>query len=52
MTAAATTAFDRVLAEGEANTTDLPVDAWVYGVGAFAALVALLLITLAFGKDR
>ena len=47
-----TSAAARVLAEGEAHTTDLPVEAWVYGVGVFTALVVLLLITLSFGKDR
>ena len=31
---------------------DLPVEPWALGVGAFALLVVLLLITLAFGKDR
>jgi hypothetical protein len=47
-----TSAAARILAEGEAHSTDLPMDPWAYGVAAFAALVVLLLITLSFGKDR
>jgi len=31
---------------------DLPGEPWMLGVGAFAVLVLLLLITLSFGKDR
>ena len=49
MTAAAV----RLLAaEGEPVGRDLPVDPWVYGVGAFVLLSVLLLVTLSFGKDR
>jgi hypothetical protein len=46
------TAAVRVLAEGEGTTRDLPVEPWAMGVGAFALLVVLLLVTMAFGKDR
>lgn len=46
-----TAAAALVLAESETGT-DLPVAPWAIGVGAFAALVVLLLVTLAFGKDR
>ena len=31
---------------------DLPGEPWMLGVGAFALLVVLLLVTLAYGKDR
>jgi hypothetical protein len=41
-----------VLAETEQKGRDLPLDPWAIGVGAFVLLVALLLITLSFGKDR
>ena len=47
-----TDAVRLLAAEGEAHTTDLPMPAWAYGVGVFAALVLLLLVTLTFGKDR
>lgn len=49
------TAAARLLAESESGTApvhELPVDPIFIGAGAFAILVALLLITLAFGKDR
>lgn len=48
MTAAAAS----LLAEGASTANELPVPAWAIGAGAFAGLVVLLLITLAFGKDR
>ena len=42
----------RLLAvEGE-HGRELPVEPWVYGVGAFGILLVLLLVTLSFGKDR
>jgi hypothetical protein len=47
-----TAAAARVLAETAEKGRDLPVPPWVVGVGAFVALVALLLVTLSFGKDR
>jgi hypothetical protein len=31
---------------------DLPGEPWMIGLGAFALLVVMLLITLSFGKDR
>lgn len=31
---------------------DLPGEPWMLGVGAFALLVLMLVITLSFGKDR
>jgi hypothetical protein len=31
---------------------DLPGEPWMLGLGAFALLVLMLLITLSFGKDR
>ena len=31
---------------------DLPGEPWMLGLGSFALLVVLLLITLQFGKDR
>lgn len=37
--------------EGEV-ARELPVEPWVYGVGAFALLFMLLLVALSFGKDR
>jgi len=46
------TAASRLLAVGETQGTELPVEPWVLGVGAFVALVLLLLVTLSFGKDR
>lgn len=42
----------RLLATGEETTRELPVEPWVMGVLAFGILVALLLVTMAFGKDR
>ena len=39
-------------AEGEGHARELPVEPWAYGVGAFALLVVLLAITMAFGQDR
>lgn len=49
------TAAARLLAESETGTQpvhELPLDPMVIGALAFAILVALLLITLSFGKDR
>jgi hypothetical protein len=48
------TAAVRVLAQGEENVRDLPLglEPWGLGVGVFAILVVLLLVTLTFGKDR
>jgi hypothetical protein len=46
-----TVAAARVLAE-TSQGRDLPVEPWAIGLGAFLALVVLLLITLSFGKDR
>jgi len=40
-----------VAAEGEAGR-ELPVEPWVFGLGAFGLLFVLLLVTLSFGKDR
>lgn len=42
----------RLLATSEGTPRELPVEPWVLGVGTFGLLVALLLVTLAFGKDR
>ena len=39
-------------AETEHHGRDLPVEPWVYGVVAMGIFIALLLVTLAFGKDR
>ena len=39
-----------LLAEGKG--VSLPVPPWAIGLGAFLGLSVLLLITLAFGKDR
>jgi hypothetical protein len=36
----------------EAPHRELPAPSLVYGISVFAALLALLLITLAFGKGR
>lgn len=47
-----TAAAARLLAEGATSGTELPAPPWVIGVGAFVGLVALLLLTLTFGKDR
>ncbi len=41
-----------VLAETSDKGRDLPIPPVAVGVGAFALLVVLLLITLTFGKDR
>lgn len=46
-----TTAVIQLLAEGGGGR-DLPVAPWAIGLGAFTLLVALLLLTLSFGKDR
>ena len=46
------TAAVHLLAEGEANARELPLEPWALGVGTFLLLVVLLAITLAFGKDR
>jgi len=46
-----TAAIERFAAQTETGR-DLPAEPWVIGVGAFALLVVLLLITLQFGKDR
>ena len=46
------TAAINVFAEQTQTGRDLPGDPWMMGVGAFALLVVLLLITLSFGKDR
>jgi len=46
-----TTAAIRLMAEA-ARGRDLPVAPWAIGLGAFALLVTLLLVTLSFGKDR
>ncbi len=42
----------RLAAEGGSTAHELPVQPWVIGLGAFIALIGLLLVTLAFGKDR
>ena len=39
-------------AETEHHGRDLPVEPWVYGAVAMGIFIALLLVTLAFGKDR
>ena len=41
-----------LLATGEPQGRELPVEPWVFGLGAFLVLVLLLAVTLAFGKDR
>ena len=41
-----------VLAESGQQGRDLPLEPWAIGLGAFLVLTALLLVTLAFGKDR
>lgn len=46
------TAASRLHAVGEAHGTELPLEPWALGVGAFVALALLLLVTLSFGKDR
>ncbi len=47
-----TAAVVRLAVEGESAGRDLPLEPWAMGVLAFALLGTLLLITLAFGKDR
>jgi hypothetical protein len=47
-----TVAALRVLAETGERGRDLPAEPWVIGVAAFLGLIALLLVTLTFGKDR
>jgi hypothetical protein len=37
---------------GSEHGVDLPAEPWVIGLTVFALLVALLLITLTWGKDR
>lgn len=39
-------------AETEHHGRELPMDPLAYGLIAFSILVALLLLTMAFGKDR
>jgi hypothetical protein len=46
------TAAITVFAEQTQTGRNLPGEPWMLGVGAFALLVVLLLITLSFGKDR
>jgi hypothetical protein len=46
-----TAAIDLFAAE-TGTGRDLPVDPWVLGIGSFALLVVMLIITLSFGKDR
>ena len=41
-----------VLATTGQQGRDLPLEPWVFGVVAFVLLTALLLVTMAFGKDR
>lgn len=42
-----------ILLASESETgSELPAEPWVFGVVAFGLLVALLLITMSFGKDR
>ena len=41
-----------VLAVEKSNEVELPAPAWVLGLIAFGILVALLLITLTFNRDR
>ena len=48
-----TAAVVRLLAvEGESQGRDLPLEPWAIGLVAFALLIAALLVTLMFGKDR
>ena len=48
-----TAAVIRLLAqESESTGSELPVDPLVVGIGSFVLLCALLLVTMAFGKDR
>jgi hypothetical protein len=46
-----TAAIDVIAAQTQTGR-DLPGEPWMLGIGAFALLVVLLLITLSFGKDR
>ena len=46
------TAAINLVAAGTEKGKDLPGEPWMIGVGAFALLVVMLLITLSFGKDR
>lgn len=46
------TAASHLLAATEGTARELPVEPWVLGVGSFGLLVALLLVTMTFGKDR
>lgn len=46
------TAAAHLLASGEETARELPVEPWVMGVGSFGLLLVLLLVTMAFGKDR
>lgn len=45
--------FASALVASESETgRDIPGEPWMLGLGAFVLLVAMLLITLSFGKDR
>ena len=46
------TAAARLLASGQETAREIPAEPWVIGVGSFGLLVVLLLVTMAFGKDR
>jgi len=46
-----TAAIERLAAQTETGR-DIPGEPWMLGIGAFALLIVLLLITLSFGKDR
>lgn len=41
-----------LLAAEEEHVNELPAEPWVLGVGTFALLFVLLLITLSFNRDR
>lgn len=41
-----------LLAAEKEAARELPVAPWVFGLTAFGLLFVLLLVTLAFGKDR
>jgi hypothetical protein len=41
-----------VVAQSAEHSTELPADPTVFGVGAFAILLALLVGVLVFGKGR
>jgi hypothetical protein len=47
-----TAATARLLASGTSQPREIPGEPWMIGLGAFALLVVLLLVTLSFGKDR